>query len=111
MEENKSGIIHVRMPSDKVEELDRLSIKLGLNRSRLIKFAIQRFMNLVERNSSVSDREELIREIRRISEKWKVPRPEHYRPRQPKGVMLVAEEPVANEWNTPKKRGRKKKES
>lgn len=107
MEDNKSGIIHVRIPLDKVEELEKLSIRYGLNRSRLIKFALQRFMNMVE-ETPLSKQKELTREIQRISEQWKAPRPQHYRPRQSKGLMLVNENETP--YTSSKTKGRNKKE-
>lgn len=104
MEENKSGTIQVRIPVDKVEALDHLANRLGMNRSKLIKFALHRFMDLVD----VRPFEELVKEIDVIAKEWRVPRPTRYRPRRSQRPMLVSEN-VDNPWETPKKRGRKKK--
>ena len=108
MEENKSGIIHVRVPIEQVDALEKLSLKFGINRSRLIKFALQRLMETAEKISSSSDRENLIRTILSVSEGWKVPRPARYQTKRTDRPMLVAETPD-NSWEKPRKRGRKKK--
>lgn len=108
MEESKSGIINVRIPLDKVEELERLSARFGLNKSRMIKFALRRFLDMVE-STPACEEAQLVREIRRVSDEMKAERPKHYRPRgSNRDIMLVAEEPD-NSWKAPKKRGRKKK--
>ena len=112
MEEKKSGAINVRVPLAKAELLDQLSREFGLSKSRMIKFAVQRFMDLVEHPSSSTDRNKLFGEVLKISEEWKTPRPTTYRTKRSRRAMLVSEE-VDGSWEKPKepkKRGRKKKD-
>lgn len=107
MEDRESGTINVRIPSDKVEELQRLCRLFGVSKSQLVKFAFQHFLDMVE-NTPPSSYESMAKNILSVSDKMKKPRPKRYRTKNTRSVMLVAEEPD-NSWGTPKKKDEKKK--
>ncbi|MEG1937788.1 MAG: ribbon-helix-helix protein, CopG family [Akkermansia sp.] len=100
MQEEKSSVIHIRIPEEMIVRLDRLSESKGLTRSALVKFALKTLVEQMERNPNLLSTP-FITEINRVADELKIKRATHYKPRVKTGSTcpqgLVAE-PPANPW-------------